>query len=788
MTSTQSWKIISFLQSRLEAHWRPGCRSMCCCLLFFFLVWVAGCGAGPGDAGLRMLLQNPHNQELITHLGTRYEIVNPIQIRQEWGRRLSTRSDRVNGTITHLPQTSLFIETYQYKLHLDLELNTNLFPSTLVQFIYEKGGPPLALQELPENCYYHATIRNYPEASAAFTTCDGIRGIILIEDQVLLLHPLQGSHSDNFPHLLYHYSSDQLLNCAVTNEIDSFLENVVHSSLQDNGLQGNKFIEMAVVVDQILFERYSLPPRQVITSIIEIINYVDLVYRPLNTSVSMVFIEIWIEDQMKVDSGIGRSLKDFQEYANRRIKRISVDAAHLLSGVHFNSNRNGLANLDTICTVNAVGITSVTDVYQSHITSFILAHLIGHNLGMEHDHSSCNCSRGTHCIMTNNIPYFTSTVFSRCSIQKYFQTLNQGYGACLFNMPSLRKSICGNSVLEESEECDCGLPEECAKHDPCCDPVTCRLIKHAECSSGPCCKKCKLLSSDHLCRVSEGECDIPEFCDGRNGQCPNDLFKKNGAICAGGLGYCFQGQCPLLKTQCQDIWGEDAENANAACYERLNILGTPNGNCGFDKRGEIQKCEIENSFCGSLQCSNGGKTPVAKEILPIDFVVYKMNAEGAVHECKTRTFSSTDLQHGLVKDGTKCGYQKLCLNQTCTSIRSILSGKCPLEELQATCSGHGICTNINTCSCEEGWKGSDCSTEDEGLQKGHTKTIADYYDAAEGSAQENAHYGENELQLNPNMAITVLAASVIIGLILVVIAVLFIFYRNLWTKKSSTSR
>ncbi|GIY84982.1 disintegrin and metalloproteinase domain-containing protein 28 [Caerostris extrusa] len=205
---------------------------------------------------------------------------------------------------------------------------------------------------------------------------------------------------------------------------------------------------MAVVVDQILFERYSLPPRQVITSVIEIINYVDLVYRPLNTSVSMVFIEIWIEDQMKVDSDIGRSLKDFQEYADRRIKRISVDAAHLLSGVHFNSNRNGLANLDTICTVNAVGITSVTDVYQSHITSFILAHLIGHNLGMEHDQSNCNCSRGTHCIMTNNIPYFTSTVFSRCSIQKYFQTLNQGYGACLFNMPSLRKSICGNSVLK----------------------------------------------------------------------------------------------------------------------------------------------------------------------------------------------------------------------------------------------------------------------------------------------------------------------------------------------------
>ncbi|GFU38684.1 disintegrin and metalloproteinase domain-containing protein 28, partial [Nephila pilipes] len=86
--------------------------------------------------------------------------------------------------------------------------------------------------------------------------------------------------------------------------------------------------------------------------------------------------------------------------------------------------------------------------------------------------------------------------------------------------------------------------------------------------------------------------DIDEIERMYEGSCPNDLFKKNGAICSGGLGYCFQGQCPLLKTQCQNIWGKDGENANAACYERLNILGTPNGNCGYDNKGDIRKCAI----------------------------------------------------------------------------------------------------------------------------------------------------------------------------------------------------
>ncbi|GFS32912.1 disintegrin and metalloproteinase domain-containing protein 28 [Nephila pilipes] len=247
--------------------------------------------------------------------------------------------------------------------------------------------------------------------------------------------------------------------------------------------------------------------------------------------------------------------------------------------------------------------------------------------------------------------------------------------------------------------------QECAKQDPCCDPVTCRLIKHAECSSGSCCKRCKLLSSDQMCRPSEGECDIPEFCDGKNGQCPNDLFKKTEPFVQG-LGYCFQGQCPLLKTQCQNLG--------------------------------------------------------------------------------TRTFSSTDLKHGLVKDGTKCGYQKLCLNLTCTSIRSIISGKCPLEEVHSTCSGHGICTNINTCYCEEGWKGPDCSIVEEVNQLGNANKDSDYYDSMGESLLESSQY-ENELRLNPNLAITVLAACIFIGLVLVVIAVLFIFNRNLWTAKSASN-
>lgn len=45
--------------------------------------------------------------------------------------------------------------------------------------------------------------------------------------------------------------------------------------------------------------------------------------------------------------------------------------------------------------------------------------------------------------------------------------------------------VCGNSFVEDGEECDCGLPEKCTNN--CCDPVTCKLRGNATCATGACC-------------------------------------------------------------------------------------------------------------------------------------------------------------------------------------------------------------------------------------------------------------------------------------------------------------
>lgn len=385
--------------------------------------------------------------------------------------------------------------------------------------------------------------------------------------------------------------------------------------------EATKYIETAIVIDKAMFEKRNGSTRaEVVHDAIQVANIADLYFRTLNTRVSVVYIETWQganQAQILKNEDISRSLLNFNDYTSRKLFKIDKDTTQLLTGETFHGGEAGMAVPETVCTSKSVGISVDINTYEPHLLAGTMAHMIGHNIGMGHDdgREECFCRDWHGCIMAQSIvgqenvqPY----KFSECSRSDYIDALRIGHGICLLNKPNeleVRRT-CGNGIVEEGEDCDCGTIDECHELDPCCDPITCKLTKESECASGPCCDNCRLKQRGVVCRDAKNECDLPEHCSGDNGQCPTDVHKKNGNPCATNTGYCFNGQCPTVNLQCEQIWGLGGISADARCYDQFNSKGSINGHCGRTSPGLFIKCAPENVRCGSLQCQMGSKFPV----------------------------------------------------------------------------------------------------------------------------------------------------------------------------------
>lgn len=212
-------------------------------------------------------------------------------------------------------------------------------------------------------------------------------------------------------------------------------------------------------------------------------------------------------------------------------------------------------------------------------------------------------------LLQGNLP--NNAKFSNCSSEKIAflidEVVNERNGKvnCLTDS---KEAFCGNGILEQGEECDCGYEEECT--DVCCNPrrtggrnndLSCTLkidpntnTKY-ECSpaQGPCCsKECSFVAASSLICRSSTECKKEQKCSGNSASCPQSDNNADFEYCNNYSMVCWQGECSgsLCKRvgQRRGEWEEcfmtvsghlTIQKREQLCYLACKNKNDPNSRC-----------------------------------------------------------------------------------------------------------------------------------------------------------------------------------------------------------------
>ncbi|CAL1585754.1 unnamed protein product [Knipowitschia caucasica] len=196
------------------------------------------------------------------------------------------------------------------------------------------------------------------------------------------------------------------------------------------------------------------------------------------------------------------------------------------------------------------GLTSTKNYGKTILTKeadLVTTHELGHNFGAEHDPDKmAECAprddQGGKYVMypiAVSGDHSNNKFFSSCSKRSILQRLRWKAPSC-FKVRTV--NVCGNSRVEEGEECDPGLTH--LTTDPCCDPE-CKLRPQARCSdrNSACCRNCQFETRGRVCQEPiEATCEGYSYCTGNSSECPAPLSAPDNSSCLDS-GSCVGGVC-----------------------------------------------------------------------------------------------------------------------------------------------------------------------------------------------------------------------------------------------------
>ncbi|XP_029139882.1 disintegrin and metalloproteinase domain-containing protein 9-like [Protobothrops mucrosquamatus] len=554
------------------------------------------------------------------------------------------------------------------------------------------------------DCYYSGYVEDLPNSDVVISTCNGLWGYVQIGNLTYQIQPIE--NFSGFKHLLYRKAPEPNPPCqgVVVEEMGlGARPTTIHAPEPKDAVPHfpgknapSRYLEYFAVCDHSVFQWAKQNVTQEMLMVLQILSVVHHVYSDIGLHVVLTGMEVWTEkDHLPLSKQFGERVQVFQHYANSELQRQThFDHATLFTNVAQDDTFAKTWKLPE-CLQNQVSVSvakispSATDVGVS------AAHQLGHALGFAHDDlpradgRPCGCNSTTqagHCLM--HAATAERYALSNCSKETYFAFL-QGPGRnCFLNWPKdvTPKKTCGNGVVEDGEQCDCGTDEQTCIINDCCQE-DCQMKPGATCLQGSCCQECKLLTEGTVCREALSDCDLDEYCSGTSETCPPDVFKQNGMPC--GLdSTCYSGVCLDIRRHCQTFFGKGMRSKM-----EMQLMGMAEG-------GGSGSRPSRDVSCGRLQCTNVHKIPR----IPPGFSILQTPVEEVLCWSIISAQQDDGNDAGATKEGSSCGPRKICINRACEEMK-VLNYDCDVSK----CNNQGVCNSKTNCHCSYGWAPPHCS-------------------------------------------------------------------------------
>ncbi|NP_001076146.1 disintegrin and metalloproteinase domain-containing protein 2 precursor [Oryctolagus cuniculus] len=602
---------------------------------------------------------------------------------------------------------NIVIEGKTYTLNLMQKL---FLPRDFRVYGYDSTGIMKDLEQQFQNfCYYQGFVEGYPNSMVIVSTCTGLRGLLQFENVTYGIEPLESSIG--FEHVIYQVKNkNESISLYAEKEVE--FRDLPYKVQSVQPREFSQYIEMHVVVEKNLYKHMGSDTAVVSQKIFQLIGLTNAVFTSFNITIILSSLELWIdENKISTTGDANELLYRFLKWKKSYLVLRPHDVAFLLVYREI-AKYVGATFQGKMCDINySGGVALHPKTISLESLAIILAQLLSLSMGIAYDDiNKCKCP-GSVCIMNPEAIHSSGVkIFSNCSIEDFSRFISKQKSQCLQNLPRLepfykQDAVCGNSIVEAGEMCDCGTAEECGRAVPiCCNSATCRLEVGSQCAEGECCENCTFKERGQSCRPPVGECDLFEYCNGTSALCPDDIVIQNGHPCGENQWICVDGSCISPPEQCKSIFGEEVEGGTPECYEELNAMADIIlGICGITHDG-YKKCESGNRKCGKLMCKH-----TTENIIDIkNATIIYANVSGSI--CLSLEYKPDHLDAAKmwVPNGAVCGSNKICRDKACVETTYVNLG-CTLQN----CNNQGICNSLQHCHCNPTFLPPNCSAVDE---------------------------------------------------------------------------